>query len=209
MHATNPPSSDDLALSFFHLHPSPIHQSASLIADILIPTYYVLHLDALCAPTRVLTCSGAVLRKDADFRCDWSTQQATHLVSSRGKRMMSVRISFRSRFPFNGLPASTSCKVKPRFSFPFRFSSINCCPVDRQPFITPFNNMSSKTALVMRATGRQGMGVIHHLSKAGWRIHALVADASSDRALALKSFSSQITLYQGTWRDPPTIEAAI
>jgi uncharacterized protein YbjT (DUF2867 family) len=69
--------------------------------------------------------------------------------------------------------------------------------------------MSSKTALVMRATGRQGMGVIHHLSKAGWRIHALVADASSDRALALKSFSSQITLYQGTWRDPPTIEAAI
>ncbi|CAO2648078.1 Nn.00g090000.m01.CDS01 [Neocucurbitaria sp. VM-36] len=69
--------------------------------------------------------------------------------------------------------------------------------------------MSIKTVLVMRATGSQGRGAIKHLTSTGWHVHALVTDASSDRATALKSLGDNITLYQGTWKDPASIEAAI
>ena len=68
--------------------------------------------------------------------------------------------------------------------------------------------MSTKTALVIRATGAQGKGAIKHLISTGWHVHALVTDASSDRAIALKSLSPNITLYQGTWKDPASIETA-
>ena len=61
----------------------------------------------------------------------------------------------------------------------------------------------------MRASGVQGKGAILHLVKAGWHVHALVSDASSDRALALKSFGQQVSLYEGTWKDPSTIAAAL
>ncbi|OAL49665.1 NAD(P)-binding protein [Pyrenochaeta sp. DS3sAY3a] len=68
--------------------------------------------------------------------------------------------------------------------------------------------MSTKTALVMRATGVQGKGTIKNLLGAGWNVHALVTDASSDRALALKSLGDVI-LFQGTWKDPQSIKAAV
>jgi uncharacterized protein YbjT (DUF2867 family) len=69
--------------------------------------------------------------------------------------------------------------------------------------------MSAKTALVMRATGVQGKGAISHLIKSGWNVHALVADASSDRAIAVKSLGKQVRLIQGTWKDPSTIATAL
>jgi uncharacterized protein YbjT (DUF2867 family) len=68
--------------------------------------------------------------------------------------------------------------------------------------------MSPKTALVMRATGSQGRGAITHLIKLGWHVRALVTDASSERALALKNLGQHVSLCQGTWKDPSTIEAA-
>jgi uncharacterized protein YbjT (DUF2867 family) len=69
--------------------------------------------------------------------------------------------------------------------------------------------MSVKTALVMRATGVQGKGAISHLIRSGWNIHALVADASSDRAMAVRSLGKQVRLIQGTWKDPSTIAIAL
>jgi uncharacterized protein YbjT (DUF2867 family) len=69
--------------------------------------------------------------------------------------------------------------------------------------------MSDKTVLVMRATGVQGKGTIYHLARTGWHIRALVTDAASDRAIALKSFGERITLHQGNWKDPSTIETAL
>ncbi|KAJ4378098.1 hypothetical protein N0V83_000930 [Neocucurbitaria cava] len=69
--------------------------------------------------------------------------------------------------------------------------------------------MSSKTALVMRATGSQGRATIKHLLNTGWKVHALVSDASSDRAMSVKTLGDNITLYQGTWKDPASIEAAV
>lgn len=69
--------------------------------------------------------------------------------------------------------------------------------------------MSNKTILVMRATGVQGKGAIKHLIKSGWNIHALVTDKTSERAIDLKSFGSQVTLYEGTWQEPSKVEAAI
>ncbi|KAH7088012.1 hypothetical protein FB567DRAFT_523499 [Paraphoma chrysanthemicola] len=68
--------------------------------------------------------------------------------------------------------------------------------------------MSNKTALIMRATGAQGRGTITRLVQSGWNVHALVTDASSERALALKTLGPNVLLYQGTWRDPSTIAAA-
>jgi uncharacterized protein YbjT (DUF2867 family) len=69
--------------------------------------------------------------------------------------------------------------------------------------------MSTKTALVMRASGRQGTGAVRHLAKAGWKVHAFVKDATNDRALALQSLGSQVTLYEGTWNNLPTLEKAM
>lgn len=69
--------------------------------------------------------------------------------------------------------------------------------------------MSPKTALVMRATGFQGRGAIKHLISTQWHVHALVSDISSDRALALKTFGDNVTLYQGNWTDPSSIKAAM
>ncbi|KAH7077481.1 hypothetical protein BKA63DRAFT_508368 [Paraphoma chrysanthemicola] len=68
--------------------------------------------------------------------------------------------------------------------------------------------MSNKTALIMRATGAQGRGTIKHLVQAGWNVHALVADATSERALALKTLGPNVIIYQGTWQDPSSIAAA-
>lgn len=65
--------------------------------------------------------------------------------------------------------------------------------------------MTTKTALIMRATGVQGKGAIKHLLGAGWNVRALVADASSDRALALRLMGDTISrqlenpiIYQGS-----------
>jgi uncharacterized protein YbjT (DUF2867 family) len=69
--------------------------------------------------------------------------------------------------------------------------------------------MTSKTALVMRATGAQGRGAIKHLVKSGWNVRALVTDISSDRAVALKSFGLSVTLHEGTWTNPTSIETAM
>jgi uncharacterized protein YbjT (DUF2867 family) len=69
--------------------------------------------------------------------------------------------------------------------------------------------MPNKTVLVMRATGAQGKGTISHLVKTEWQIRALVTDSTSDRAIALTSFGEQVTLHQGTWKDPSTIETAL
>jgi uncharacterized protein YbjT (DUF2867 family) len=69
--------------------------------------------------------------------------------------------------------------------------------------------MLNKTVLVMRATGAQGKGTISHLVRTEWQIRALVTDLASDRAIALTSFWEQVTLHQGTWKDPSTIETAL
>src|SRR5947208_1727924 len=69
--------------------------------------------------------------------------------------------------------------------------------------------MTVKTALVMRATGYQGKGTIKHLVANGWHVHALVTDASSDRAVAVKSIGPNITLFEGTWKNPASINTAI
>lgn len=69
--------------------------------------------------------------------------------------------------------------------------------------------MPEPTALVMRATGAQGRGTIKHLLRKGWHIHAMVSDKSSDRAKALGILSSNIRLYEGDWKDPKAIEAAM
>ncbi|KAF2246373.1 NAD(P)-binding protein [Trematosphaeria pertusa] len=69
--------------------------------------------------------------------------------------------------------------------------------------------MPQKTALVIRATGAQGRGVVKHLVRTGWNVHAFVSDPSSDRALTLKNYGPGISLYKGALSDPPSIEAAI
>jgi uncharacterized protein YbjT (DUF2867 family) len=69
--------------------------------------------------------------------------------------------------------------------------------------------MTNKTVLVMRATGAQGFASVIHLIKTGWSVRALVNDISSDRAAAVKSLGPQVSLYQGTWKEPSTIEAAL
>lgn len=69
--------------------------------------------------------------------------------------------------------------------------------------------MSSKTALVMRATGAQGKGAVRHLISAGWTVRAFVTDASSERALALKTLEDSVELYQGSWKDPLSLQHAV
>lgn len=69
--------------------------------------------------------------------------------------------------------------------------------------------MSDKTILIMRATGVQGKAAIKYLIKTGWNIHALVTDKTSQRAVDLTAFGPQVVLYEGTWQDPSTIEAAL
>jgi uncharacterized protein YbjT (DUF2867 family) len=68
--------------------------------------------------------------------------------------------------------------------------------------------MSSKTALVLRATGSQGKAVVKHLAKSGWKVHALVSDPSADRATGLQTFGN-VTLFKGNLDDHASIEAAI
>ncbi|PVI07351.1 NAD(P)-binding protein [Periconia macrospinosa] len=68
--------------------------------------------------------------------------------------------------------------------------------------------MSSKTALIIRATGTQGKGTIKSLLATGWKVHAFVNDASTDRAQALKKLGDGVSLYQGTLEDGSSIEAA-
>ncbi|KAF2111882.1 hypothetical protein BDV96DRAFT_551656 [Lophiotrema nucula] len=65
----------------------------------------------------------------------------------------------------------------------------------------------AKTALVLRATGAQGVGVTKALLKASWTVHALVRDPEDGRALALKNIGA--TLKQGDLSEPSSIEAAI
>ncbi|CAI6340201.1 unnamed protein product [Periconia digitata] len=68
--------------------------------------------------------------------------------------------------------------------------------------------MSPKTALVIRATGAQGKGTVKALISTGWTVHALVGDASSDRAQALKKFGDGVILHQGTIDDAVSLETA-
>ncbi|KAF2678453.1 NAD(P)-binding protein, partial [Lentithecium fluviatile CBS 122367] len=49
---------------------------------------------------------------------------------------------------------------------------------------------------------------VRHLSKAGWKVHALVPDPSAERALALTKFDN-VTLFKGSLGDHESIEAAI
>ena len=58
--------------------------------------------------------------------------------------------------------------------------------------------MTSKAALVVRATGSQGSAVVKHLATNGWNVHALVSEASSDRAVALRRFGERVFLYEGS-----------
>lgn len=64
--------------------------------------------------------------------------------------------------------------------------------------------MASKSALVIRATGSQGKAVVKHLTKTGWKVHALVSDASSERAVALKQFGEGVSLHEGRLGDIPS-----
>ncbi|KAF2674149.1 NAD dependent epimerase/dehydratase [Microthyrium microscopicum] len=67
--------------------------------------------------------------------------------------------------------------------------------------------MSTQTILVTRATGTQGIAVLHHLQKNGFQIHALVRDASDDRALAIKK-NFGANLFEGALDDPGIIRRA-
>ncbi|KAK7191237.1 hypothetical protein DPSP01_008309 [Paraphaeosphaeria sporulosa] len=67
----------------------------------------------------------------------------------------------------------------------------------------------SKTALVIRATGSQGRGVVKHLAKSGWNVHAFVPDPSAERAVALKKFGDSVSLHKGSLDDAASVEAAI
>lgn len=67
--------------------------------------------------------------------------------------------------------------------------------------------MSTKTALVIRATGSQGKATAAHLLKSGWSVNALVKDPEDARALAIGDLGAK--LYKGTLSDPSSIEAAI
>jgi uncharacterized protein YbjT (DUF2867 family) len=67
--------------------------------------------------------------------------------------------------------------------------------------------MSSKTALVIRATGSQGKATTIHLLKNGWTVHALVRDPEHERALALKTLGAR--LYKGDLSDNISVEAAL
>ncbi|KAF1959608.1 NAD(P)-binding protein [Byssothecium circinans] len=69
--------------------------------------------------------------------------------------------------------------------------------------------MSTKTALVIRATGSQSNGVINHLAKSGWNIRAFVNDPTAERAQALQKYSNNVTLHKGTLDNASSVEAAI
>jgi uncharacterized protein YbjT (DUF2867 family) len=106
----------------------------------------------------------------------------------------------------------SACGIIVHISVNQSYASISCNLLLYTEILSiylPSSIMPDKTVLVMRATGVQGKGTISHLVRTGWHIRALVADLASDRAIALKSFGEQVTLYQGTWKDPPTIEAAL
>ncbi|KAF2731388.1 NAD dependent epimerase/dehydratase [Polyplosphaeria fusca] len=66
--------------------------------------------------------------------------------------------------------------------------------------------MSTNTALVIRATGAQGKGVVLHLVKAGWEVHALVNDPEEPRARAIQDMGA--TLHKGSLVDAASIQAA-
>jgi uncharacterized protein YbjT (DUF2867 family) len=59
----------------------------------------------------------------------------------------------------------------------------------------------SKSALVVRATGSQGKAVVKHLATSGWKVHALVSDPSSERAVSLKKFGDAVSLHTGSLSD--------
>jgi uncharacterized protein YbjT (DUF2867 family) len=82
-------------------------------------------------------------------------------------------------------------------------------PLELSLTLSEIRIMPHTTALVMRATGAQGRGTIKHLVNSGWHVHAVVTDASSDRAIALQSFGPNVTLHQGTWTDPASMENAM
>jgi uncharacterized protein YbjT (DUF2867 family) len=66
--------------------------------------------------------------------------------------------------------------------------------------------MPTNTALVIRATGWTGKGVVRHLLKAGWTVHAYVTDTTNDRAVALENAGAK--LFQGTLDDPAALDQA-
>ncbi|KAH7139572.1 hypothetical protein B0J11DRAFT_589468 [Dendryphion nanum] len=67
--------------------------------------------------------------------------------------------------------------------------------------------MTSKIALVTRASGAQGRGVTQHLLQSGWTVHALVSDRDNDRAQALET--SGAILFTGTLSDQKSVTTAI
>jgi uncharacterized protein YbjT (DUF2867 family) len=66
--------------------------------------------------------------------------------------------------------------------------------------------MSNFTVLVTRATGSQGVAVCRHLQQNGIKIHALVRDASHERAIDLKQFGA--TLFEGLLSDRDAVSIA-
>jgi uncharacterized protein YbjT (DUF2867 family) len=66
--------------------------------------------------------------------------------------------------------------------------------------------MSKYTVLVTRATGSQGKAVCRHLQRNGFAIHALVRDASHERAIVLREFGA--TLFEGSLNDYDAITRA-
>ncbi len=64
-----------------------------------------------------------------------------------------------------------------------------------------------KTILVTGATGQQGGAVTRHLLKDGWKVRALVRDASKDAAAALKKQGAE--LVTGDMNDRASIERAL
>ena len=70
--------------------------------------------------------------------------------------------------------------------------------------------MTTKTALVTRATGSQGLAVTKHLLAAGYVVHAILADPDDDRAMSYQALSPErIKIFVGTLDDRPTLEGAM
>lgn len=68
-------------------------------------------------------------------------------------------------------------------------------------------DVRDKTILVFGATGQQGGAVATALRSAGWRVSALVRDATSAKSAALTA--QGIELVRGDLAEPPSVQAAM
>ncbi|UCC92209.1 MAG: NmrA/HSCARG family protein [Thermoplasmata archaeon] len=66
---------------------------------------------------------------------------------------------------------------------------------------------TSRTILVLGATGNQGGAVLRHLMPRGWRLRAMTRDASKPAAMDLAAQGVEVV--EGDWMDPESLERAM